>query len=236
MGHVGCAVADDLAFHAVVAVRIVRHVVLHREAVLSCNEGSQLQIFGAHRRPRTPTSTVVDPRSALRVQGIVSALLHDLPTPLLRVVHFHAVRVVAEFCAVVSLTEVVPTRTRFQPPHFFAVFRRVGLGQNGGVPVAEVVGPLPESGHVFDIPRWRPFDEGKLQIEQFLPVAALQLHAVLQQGGVIRDIKHPRPPVGTKRQVDAIGCDVAGDLIPIDDLKRFGPVIEVLVVVRDGLA
>ena len=164
MGHVGRAVADDLALHAVIPIRIVRHVVFDGEAVLSRHEWGQFQILGAHGRPWTPTCTVVDPRATLWVQRVVRTLLHDFPTPLLRVVHFHAVGVVAKLRAVVSLAKVVATRARFQTPHFFALSRRVGLGQNGGIPVVQVVDALPERGHIFHIARRRALDEGKLQI------------------------------------------------------------------------
>ena len=204
MGHVGGTISDDLAFHSVVAVRIVRHVVFDGEAVLSRHKRGQFQILGAHRRAWTPTCAVVDPSPPLRVQRVVRTLLHDFPTPLLRVVHFHAVGVVAEFCAVVSLAKVVATGTRLQTPHFFALSGRIGLRQNGGIPVVQVMDAFPERGHIFHV-TWRcPLNESKLQIEQLLPVATLQLHAVFQERGVIGDVKHPRPTVGTQCQVDAI--------------------------------
>ena len=232
--HVGRTVANDLTFHAVIPIRVVGDVVLHREAVLPRHQRCELQVFGADRGAWTPSGPVVDPRASLRVQRIVCAFLHDLPTPLLRAVHIHAVRVVAEFRAVVALSEVVSAGPGLQAPLRLAVFWRVGVGQHGVVPVAQVMQPFPKRVHALHITRRGSFDEGKLQIQELLPVAALQLHAVPKQGRIIRHIKHPSPSVAVQGKVDAIRGDVTGELVPVHHLERHPEIIERLVVVHGG--
>ena len=190
-------------------MRIVRHVVLHGEVVVPIHKRRQLKILGTHFGTRTPTRSIVNPRSSLRIEGIVRALLHDFPAPLDVVIDLHAVGVVTEFRTVVALTKVVPTRPRFQSPHLLVRTGRVGLGQNGLVPVVQVMDALPKCSHIFHIPRRRPFDERKFQIEQLLPIAAFKLHAVFEERSVVRHVKHPGPALGPESQVDAIWRDVA---------------------------
>ena len=93
---------------------------------------------------------------------------------------------------------------------------------------------FPKRVHPLHVTRRGSFDEGKLEVQKLLPVAALQLHAVTKQGRVIRHIKHPSPPVAVQSQVDAIRRDVAGKLVPVHHLKRRAEVIERLVVVHGG--
>ena len=231
MGHVGGTVANDLAFHAIVPVWIVRHIILHSERLSCVHEWSQLQILCPHRCTWTPTGTVINPGSSLRIKWIVRALLHDFPTPLQVVIDLHAVRVVAKLTTVVPLSKIVATCPCFQSPHFFTVARIVGLRKDGFIPIVEVVKSFPKCFDILDISRWCSFDECEFEIQQFLPIATLQFDAVLQEGRVIGHIEHPSPSVRPEGQVDSVRRNVPGELYPIDDLKWCRPIIQNVVVV-----
>ena len=236
IGHVGDAVANDLAFHSVVAVRIVSHVVFHRERIVPIDQRRQFKILGTHFRPRAPTRSIVDPSTPLRIQRIVCTLLHDFPAPLRGVVDFNAVGVVTEFCTVVALPKIMSAGARLQPPHLLIRTRRVGLGQNGLVPIVQVMGALPKRGHVFHIP-WRgPLNERKLQIKELLPIAALEFHTVFEQWSIVCHIENPCPAIRTEGQVDAVGRDVTCQFVTVNDLKRRGPIGQDVVVVHRHFA
>ena len=235
MRHVGAAIANDLAFHAVIPVGIVGHIVLHLKTLLTFHQGGEFQIFRPHRRTRAPTCAVVNPSASLWIQWIVGTLLHDFPAPLLFSVHLHAVRVVAEFSAIVALAKVMAACARLQPPHRLTLSRDIGVRQHRFIPIAQVMQAFPKGIYPLDITRWRPFDEGKLEVQEFLPVSALQLHTVLQQRSVIGDVKHPSPPIRSKRKVDAVRGDVPRQFVTVDDFERSAPIRQGLIVVGRGL-
>ena len=85
---------------------------------------------------------------------------------------------------------------------------------------------FPERIDAQHIPRGRAFDEVELEVEELLPVASLQLDAVPQQRQVVGHVVPPRPAIVPEVEANAVGCDVAVELIAVDDLERHTEVVE----------
>ena len=119
MRHVGCRIGNDLAFHAVVSIRIIRNIILDFKSALPHNPWSKLKTLGGYRGAWTPRCPVINPSSALGVKRVVSTFLHNLPTPMLSRIYKNAVGVVTEFPTIVPLTKAMTACPGDKSKHFF---------------------------------------------------------------------------------------------------------------------
>ena len=100
------------------------------------------------------------------------------------------------------------------------------MGHDVLVEGGQAVLAFPEGLHAQHVPSGGSLDEVELEVEELLPIAGLQLHAVAEQVHVVGDVVPPRPAVVPEIEADAVGRDVAVELIAVDDLEGHAEIIQ----------